>query len=136
MVADRTPETLVRYGRYDSSLADAVGKCHQPLVPITSELGNTIQYAFFQDGREPYLLMMSQQKDRLVGPLGYNVVLTITSYSDKTNSQVADRFERETAIKLNIRVPEELKSNFTLMGLIFPLFEKNPREAMEALKGR
>lgn len=49
--------------------------------------------------------MISQQKDRIVHSLGYNVLLTITSLSDIQNLQVAAQFEQQTGLNLNIPVP-------------------------------
>ena len=79
--------------------------------------------------------MVSQQRDRQTTSFGYNVLLTVTSYSDSRNQQVADKFENETGIDLSIDVPEPLKRQFAMMGLSFQVFEKNPKEAMAILRG-
>jgi hypothetical protein len=79
--------------------------------------------------------MVSQQKERLVNSSGYNLILTVTSYSDKINQQVAEQFERETHIDLVVEVPELLKRNFVIMGMSFQAFEKNPQAAMDVLRG-
>ena len=130
-----TPQTLVKVGRFDNSLEDAVRKFGEQLTYIPVGLGNTVKYATFKEAEEPYLLMISQQIDKIVTAAGYNVILTITSYSDSRNQNVADQFERETGVDLSVDVPEQLKRQFALMGRSFQVFEKNPREAMAYLSG-
>ena len=128
-----TPKTLVRVGRYDGSLEEAVKRFREPLENIPVGLGNTVKYATFKEAEEPYLLMVSQQKEKVVTAAGYNVILTVTSYSDSRNQQVADQFDRETEIELSLGVPEQLKRHFVMMNLSFRAFEENPRAAMAIL---
>ena len=130
-----TPQTLVRAGRFDSPLEEAVKKFEEPLTKVPMGLGNTVKYATFKESEESYLLMVSQQRDRQTTSFGYNVLLTVTSYSDSRNQQVADKFENETGIDLSIDVPEPLKRQFAMMGLSFQVFEKNPKEAMAIFRG-
>ena len=129
------PQTLVRVGRFDNPLEEAVRGFRESLEPVPIGLGNTVKYATFKEATEPYLLMVSQQKERLVSPSGYNVILTVTSYSDKRNQQVAEQFEKETQMDLNIEFPEWLKRNSAMMGMSFQIFEKNPQAAMAVLRG-
>ncbi len=129
------PQTLVRVGRFDNPLEEAVRSFGESLEPVPIGLGNTVKYATFKEAAEPYLLMVSQQKDRLVSPSGYNVILTVTSYSEQRSQQVAEQFERETEIDLNVDVPEWLKRNSAMMGISFQVFEKNPQAAMAVLRG-
>ncbi len=136
MVTTRNAQTLVRVGRDDNPLEEAVKKFREPLTNVPLGLGNTVKYATFKEAKEPYLLMVSQQKDKLVTAAGYNVMLTITSYSGSKNQQVADQFEKETGIDLSLEVPEWLKRNSAMMGMSFQVFEKNPRAAMNVLRGR
>lgn len=131
----RAPQTLVRAGRYDISLEEAVKRFREPLTSVPLGLGNTVKYATFKKAEEPYLLMVSQQKDKIVTAAGYNVMLTVTSYSDSINQLVADQFERETKIDLNIEVPEQIRRHFALMGMYLQVFEKYPKEAMDILRG-
>ena len=131
----RTPQTLVRVGRFDSQLEEAVRKCTEPLTNVPVGLGNTVKYATFKEAEEPYLLMVSQQKDRLVNSAGYNVILTVTSYSERRSRQVSEQFERETGINLNVEVPEWLKRNSSMMDMSFQVFEKKPQAAMAVLRG-
>lgn len=129
------PQTLVRVGRFDNPLEEAVRGFGESLEPVPIGLGNTVKYATFKEATEPYLLMVSQQKERLVNSAGYNVILTVTSYSDKRNQQVAEQFEKETHIDLGIEVPEWLKRNTSMMNMSFQVFEKNPQAAMAVLRG-
>jgi len=130
----KTPQTLVRVGRHDNALEEAIRKFKEPLINIPVGLGNTVKYATFKEAEEPYLLMVSQQKDRLVNSAGYNVILTVTSYSELRNQQVAEQFERETKMDLNVEVPEWLKRNLGMMGISFQVFEKYPKAAMDVLR--
>jgi|SRR3989344_5067296 len=131
----KTPQTLVRVGRYDNPLEEAVRKFKEPLTNIPVGLGNTIKYATFKESEEPYLLIVSQQKDKLVTAAGYNVMLTVTSYSNSRNQQVANQFERETGIDLSIDVPEQIRRQSVLIGISFQVFEKHPKAAMNVLRG-
>lgn len=132
---EKIPQTLVRVGRFDNPLEDAVKSFKEPLEPVPIGLGNTVKYATFKEAEEPYLLMVSQQKDRLVTSAGYNLILTVTSYSDSRNHQVAEQFEKETHMDLSIEVPKWLKRHLTMMGMSFQVFEKNPKGAMAVLRG-
>ena len=129
-------QTLVRIGRYDSSLEEAVKRFREPLTNVTVGLGNTVKYATFKEGEGSYLLMVSQQKDQLFTTLGYNVMLTVTSYSDLRNKEIAKILETEKEMNLDLSVSERLKKNCALIGLSFTVFEQNPNEAMAFLKGR
>ena len=128
-------KTLTRAGKFDNQLEEAVKGFTEPLTKVQVGLGNTVKYAMFKQDAEPYLLMVSQQIDRLVNSFGYNTILTLTSYSDERNKQVAEQFEKETGINLNVKIPEQLKRHFPLMGMTFQAFEKNPKAAMEFLRG-
>lgn len=105
------------------------------MINVVVGLGNTVKYASFKESAEPYLLMISRQKDRLVNAAGYNVTLTVTSYSDSRNQQVADQFEKETGIDLSVNVPEKIKRQSVIVGLAFQVFEKNYLGAMAILRG-
>jgi hypothetical protein len=131
---NKVPQVLVRVGRFDNSLEDAVKKCTEPLTRARFGLGNTIKYAIFKESAEPYFLMVSQQKERIVNPMGYNVILTVASYSDSRNQQVASQFEKETGMNLGISVPDFLKKGAAIIGRSFQAFEKNPEEAMSVLR--
>ncbi len=132
----KTPKILVRLGRYDNSLEEAVKKFSEPLTSVRLGLGNTVKYATFKESEESYLLMISQQKDKIVTAVGYNVILTIISYSDLRNKQVADQFERETEIDLSVDVPEQIIELYDFMGIFFQAFEKQPKAAMGILRWR
>ena len=88
----KIPQTLVKVGRFDNPLEEAVRKYPEPLTNVPIELGDVVKYMLFKKIEEPFLLMVSQRKDRLV-TAEYNVMLTVTSYSDSKNQQVAGRFE-------------------------------------------
>jgi len=129
----KTIKTLVKAGLYDNPLEKAVNNFPEQLKKVSVGLGNTIKYATFKDAGEPYLLMVSQQKDKLVSPAGYNVLLTITSYSDLRNHEIADQFEKETGINLDIEVSEQLKRFYEMIGMSFKFFEKDPKKVMDIL---
>ena len=131
----KNPQTLVKVGRYDNPLEEAVRRFREPLTSVQVGLGNTIKYATFKEAEEPYLLMVSQQKNKLVTSAGYNVILTVTSYSEDRNRKIAHQFETETRISLDLEVPEQLKRHFMMMNMSFSAFEKNPGAAMAVLRG-
>jgi hypothetical protein len=130
------PPTLTRVGRYDTPLERAVKEFSEPLEPITFGLGNTRKYCTFQKTEPPYLLIVSRQIEGEVTAAGYNVMLTVTSRSDLRNSEIADQFEKETGIKLNLAVPSQINTQNQTIGLAFLAFEKNPLGAMTFLKRR
>jgi hypothetical protein len=133
MVSFREPQTLVRAGYYPGELEEAVKNLHEKLFQAKSVLGNTVQYATFNKN-EPYLLIVSQQIQKLQNPAtGHNTLLTITSYSENTNTKAADSFEEETGITLDIPVPDWLMANYNTLNLSFHIFEKNPELAMAFL---
>ena len=135
MVKITEPETLTRMGVFNRDLGEAVKKFSERLVYLPAGLGNTNKYILFKEENDPYLLIASQQKDKILSPSGYNTILTITSYSDKFNQEVAGKFEKETEIKLNAQVPDSWKAFYQYMNLAFQAFEKNPKAAMIFLKG-
>tara|TARA_Y100000310_G_C20232317_1_gene600816 strand:+ start:210 stop:623 length:414 start_codon:yes stop_codon:yes gene_type:complete len=135
MVMARTIQTLIKVGRYDDSLESAIINFEEPLTSVCVGSDITIKYATFKEGREPYLLMVSQARDRSLTPPGYNVMLTVTSYLDSVNREVYEQFQTETGIDLSVDVPEWLKASSTMMELSFPVFEKNPKLAMSVLRG-
>lgn len=128
------PETLAKFSLYNGRLEEAVSRLTNPLKIVEFGLGNTVKYAGHNSSsEEPYLLMVSQEKNRRVSPWGYNTILTITSLSDPTNRQVSDRFESETGIRFNIEIPANMKEIYSLMGKVFPLFLKDPQKFMDEL---
>lgn len=86
---------------------------------MTFGLGNTVKYAFLGENPDSYLLMVSQQKERRLSPLGYNVILSVTSRSSDRNREIADQFEEETGMDLSLRVPESLQSQMDLISRLF-----------------
>ena len=131
----KTPQTLVRVGAFRGLLEEAIRSFSETLLPIRLGLGNTVKYGLFKEIEEPYLLIVSQQKERVLNPAGYNVILTVTSYSEKRNQEIAIQFEGETGLDLGLEVSEYLRRNFELMNGSFPVFEKNPKTAMDVLRG-
>ncbi len=130
----KTPQTLVKLGKYDSPLEVAVRNFSEQLEHISFGLGNTVKYVMFKEAEEPYLLMVSQQKDRLVTPPGYNLILTVTSYLGVRNQEIAQQFSKQTGIPLDVNTPKQLKKQFAMMNLTFSAFEKNPIEAIAILR--
>lgn len=125
------PKTLVRVGAFNEDLGDVVNKFDENIFPIPFGLGNTVKYGLFNE-KESYLLMVSQQKEKLKFR-GYNVVLSITSYSEERNKQIAREFENSTGPDLNVKVPDFLKETTEFLEMGFKVFEKDPKRAMEAL---
>lgn len=132
---DKKSQTLVRVGRYDNPLEEAVKRFSEPLQPALMGLGNIVKYATFKEGADPYLLIVSQQKYSLMTTTSYNTILSVTSYSEKMNQDIAKKFEDETGMNLNMYVPEPLRIIFAMMDLSFKAFEKNPKAAMAYLTG-
>ncbi len=133
MVAINEPITLVRVGIFNGDLGEAVKKFSEKLVYLPMGLGNTNKYSFFKECEIPYWLTVCQQKDKQDTSFGYNSHLTVTSYLNKRNKEIADKFEDETGIKLDVPVPEDLNKHFQFLNIAFPILEKNPKAAMDFL---
>lgn len=131
------PETLVRIGRYDSPLAVAVKKSFEKLEQTNLGLGNTVKYLTFNRENEPYLLTVAQQKNMAPDSItGHNTLLCVVSYSDKLNKDVADYFEEETGMQLNMDVPDYIKQTLKETSIeAFREFEEDPEGAMKFLRG-
>jgi hypothetical protein len=132
---NKMPRTLVRVGRYDNHLEEAVARLSVPLNKVSGGLGNTVKYFTFNRTQNPYLLMVSQQKDKILSPSGYNVMLSVTSYSDLMNHEVANRFERESGIDLDVDVPEQVKRQFELLSIAYGVLKNNPGAERDFLRG-
>lgn len=132
---NNNPQTLLRIGLFDGSLDEAVQRCANPLTKTNIGAGNTIKYVAFGEREALYFLMVSQQIEKRLSFPGYNTVLTVTSRFDARNQQVADQFERETGIRLNVDAPEFLRKHYELMSLLFESFEENPERYMAAFRG-
>lgn len=133
MVIINQPTTLVKVGIFNKDLGDAVKKFSEKLVYFPIGLGNTNKYSFFKECESPYWLTVCQQKDKQDTSFGYNSHLTVTSYSTNRNQEIADKFEDETGIKLDVSVPNGLKKHFQFLNIAFPIFEKDPKVAMSFL---
>jgi len=135
MANQRDPQTLVRLGVLDSSLEGAVRNSREDLIQMKGGLGNSVKYGLLKEGDEPYLLMISQQRDILKSPAGYKVVLTITSYSDERNQDVAREFEGDTNLDLGLEVPELLQRQYNVCNMLFPIYEEIPEGVRAVWRG-
>jgi len=139
MVYFRQSETLVKIGVLNDDLRDAVRKYHEELEKGKSVLGVAVQYVVFNpsDNQTPYLLIVSQSKDRSIHhQLGHNCILTVTSYSDSVNKEVATGFERETGISLDLTVPNCFRRAYQSLNSLLYDFENDPDLAMALFTGR
>ena len=131
---EKYPVTLVRAGFLDSPLMERVSASTVPLVPIRSMVGNTDQYGAFVQDNPHYLLMVSQQRDRIRNTYGSNLALTVTSRSHTKNEAVARRFLQETGLDLSLSVPEAVRSMYQGIAMAFLVLEKKPEQAMAVLR--
>ncbi|HEA46528.1 MAG TPA: hypothetical protein ENH99_01980 [Candidatus Pacearchaeota archaeon] len=121
MVIQGLPETLVKVGLYQDPLSDAVKRSSEDLFEIPFGSGDNIKYVSLNKG--PYFLMVSQPKDRIPSPAGYNVILSVVSRSLDRNREIADKFERETGIDLGLEVPKLLQTHMDSMNSLFGFLE-------------
>ncbi len=128
------PRTLARIGKFDGFFGESVRRFREPIVRVLFDLGETLNYASFRKGKNPYFLMASQNIGGGAFSLGHNVVLTVTSYSDEWNERVADGFDSDTGISLSKCHPEDLRDYCNHMQACFKMLEKNPNMAREILK--
>jgi len=130
MVRLNEPITLVKVGIFNGDLAETVKKFSEKLVYFPIGFGNTNKYSFFKECENPYWLTVCQQKDKDDNSFGYNSHLTVTSCSTNRNQEIADKFEKETSIRLDVQVPSGLEKHFQFLNIAFSIFEKNPKAAM------
>jgi len=128
------PTTLVKVGIFNGDLESSVKNFNSGMEPLNLGLGNTNKYAVYDSSGKPYLLIIAQQKDKEITPAGYNTSLSITSYEDKRNIKIAKKFRNLSGINLDLETPRLFKQNVQMMNLAFPIFEKNPEAAMNALR--
>ena len=113
------PQTLVRTGVFYDNIEDLIGYCILDFISAPSRLGNSKIYISFNPSGNPYLMIVSQQIDRKLNLYGYNVSLTVTSFSRKRNNELADQFEAETGIELKLRTPRNVIKYFQDVNLVF-----------------
>lgn len=130
MVSEKPPRTLVRAGIYAGELSEAVAESSVGLREVTFSLGNVVKYVAYDSGKEPHLTIVSQQIDKKLSPGGYNTQLSVTSFSDSRNEQVANRFERETGMNFVIGSPKGLVALMQNLNFMFPIFLKGPEAAL------
>ncbi len=128
------PQTLVQAARFDHSLEEALRGFQEPLQQIHQLLGNANKYGLFKQDREPYLLIVSQQRDKSLSFPEYNVLLSVTSRSASRNQQVAEQFRMQTGIVFAVPVPDWLQKHFELCNYSFLTFEKDPKTARDFSK--
>lgn len=134
MVKIREPSTLVKTGIFNGNLEKAVKKFNPNMQYLSLGLGNTNKYGIFDVTGEPYLLIIAQQKNKIINSEGYNTSLSITSYEEERNLEIYKKFRNLSRIELNVEPPEWFRESLQLMNFTFPIFEKNPKAAMDFLK--
>lgn len=132
------PETLLKFGFIEDSLEEAVKKYPEKLEYIIMGIGAAHKYAVFNE-KEKYLLIVSQQKNRILNStdgVPYNTQLTITSRSDSLNQRIYNKFEQETGLRFKSEFLNQSTIAHIAMNYAFEVFEKNPEVAMEIFKGK
>jgi hypothetical protein len=122
----RKPRTLVKTAAFNGELAEALQKSLLPLRPVEFSLGNVNKFLAYEVNEQPYLLIVAQQKDKVLAPAGYNVTFSVTSYSDDRNQSLSHKFSRETGISFNITPPRSLVELISKTDIVFPLFLGDP----------
>ncbi len=112
--------TLFRVGKYDFPedtvgehglpIEDVVRKFRLPMQRADSLPGGEGKYHFIRRGSDGLYVQFSIYKNPAdTRPYKHNVFLMVASFSNQTNREIADQFERETGISLKLEVPEELE---------------------------
>ena len=118
-----SPKTIVKIGRYDLPLKDAVRKFEEPLTLFPIGFGNTVKYRILKNNENPYLLIVSQKKEMIIDTkTGHNTILTVTSRSHKMNSDISQKFQEQTGMIFNIPVPDYMINIFKILNLALPTF--------------
>src|SRR3989338_3317544 len=117
----QTARTLVKSARFDSLLELCIRKLPHPVHRIGLGVGNVCKYLVYDSGQNPFILIAAQQKDiNVTTPQGYNLTLSVTSYADAQNQELAEQFSRETGVEFNVKPPTSLVALISQTDKIFP----------------
>lgn len=105
-VLRKHPQALVRIGRYDLDIAEAIQKSSERLE-IMEKSNGRVKYGVFRQSSDPYLIIVEQKKEVCIGK-EHNIEVTVSSNSKFKNQIIAERLIRETGISLDLPVPEAL----------------------------
>ncbi|MEK6858493.1 MAG: hypothetical protein AABX53_01115 [Nanoarchaeota archaeon] len=129
----QTARTLVKAARFDHSLREAVRRSSHTIYRVGVNAGNVTKYMAYEGGREPFLLVVAQQRDiRVTTPPGYNLTFSVTSYSDRQNGALTEQFSQQTGVAFNIEPPSALVRLISGTDFMFPSFVRDP-EAVRLL---
>ena len=131
-------QTLAKTGRFDGCLEEKVRMFRKPMTQVLAGARGTLNYAAYspssKDCENSYFLLVSQHTGSVATFLGYNAVLTVTSYSKDINKIMSNVFESDTGISLNLNVPDSLKDYQNKLGFCLKLFERDSIRAMHILR--
>lgn len=133
---DKTPKAFSKEGRSTIPLEESIKKFSEPLIQFPSGIVGFSSkfYTCFKQGKNPWLLDVSQGRDRLPNSY-YSVIFQVCSYSDQTNQEVLKRFQREIGITLNGTLSATFRRmTHNLLMEKFLLFEQDPQEAIDFFK--
>jgi hypothetical protein len=133
MVKMDMPKTLTKVAVLYDDLESRVKKFSKEAKPVAVGFGNTLKYGLYNEN-PPYLMMVSQQKDKILNAQGYNLILTITSDSDNLNNQIYEDFRQKTNMELR-EASESLAEMMQAVGVSFVVFKKYGQKAMDVLAG-
>ena len=126
-------KTLTRIGIYERpDLYDRLLRFNPDFKPTRSVLGNTKQFAYFEEQDPQYLIMVSRTIAPLTPKQEYNFVVTVTSENENTSTEVIEDLSSKTGIVLRESSPEHsaLMNN---ISATFPVFKKLGRRALEMM---
>lgn len=122
--------TLVKASNFSRDLRDVAGRSSIRMHIQPIGLGNVHKYLGYGLGNEPYLLIVSQKKDKVLSSEGHNLSFSVTSYANAQNREIADQFSRETGVPFNVKPADRLVSLLTNLDVIFPLFLRSPETVL------
>ena len=117
MVNFNIPITLTKVSKIDRNLGETVKSSNINFFELS--LGDPLNKKYtYLDKKDKYMIMVSKNQEGVNPDYGYNLILTITSYSNKQNEDIANNFQDETEIELK-KAPESLEKMMNKMGEIW-----------------
>ncbi len=133
-----TVTRLGNVGKYRHSgkvFEQAMARCKSPVERVDFGDEDIVKYFLYgKSSISPYALMISHNS-RKDNPNAYNTTLTVASEYESRSLDVAEKFQTEAGIRLDIPVPEPLKVFYSGLGKLLGGFLDDQVMARTILSG-
>jgi hypothetical protein len=129
MVFFNEPLTLAKVAEYHGNLEDAIDSFNFG-AEMLERSKEVIRFGLYKTIPRPYLLVVSHYLTK------NDLVLSITSNSDKLNSDIEKRFAQKLNLELKDANLELSEATYYFGKKVFPVFQNYGDQAMNGLKRR